>query len=72
MGQSKKMLDVICHTLPKKSEKAKSIIIVRFTSRKQRNSVLLQANNLRRTNVYINKHLTKKKIMGQKPERHGC
>uniref|UniRef100_A0A1A8PAD9 Uncharacterized protein n=1 Tax=Nothobranchius rachovii TaxID=451742 RepID=A0A1A8PAD9_9TELE len=50
----------ICHALPKKFEKAKPTIVVRFTSRKQRNSVLLQANKLRGTNVYINEHLTKK------------
>uniref|UniRef100_A0A1A8KB92 Uncharacterized protein n=1 Tax=Nothobranchius kuhntae TaxID=321403 RepID=A0A1A8KB92_NOTKU len=50
----------ICHTLPKKYEKAKPAIIIRFTSRKQRSNVLAQGNKLRGTNVYMNKHLTKK------------
>lgn len=50
----------ICHTLPRKSDKFKQSIVIRFTSRKSRNSVMLQAKKLKGTSVYINEHLTKK------------
>ncbi len=50
----------VCHTLPRKTEKAKPAIIIRFITRKQRNDLLMQAKKLKGTNVYLNKHLTKK------------
>lgn len=50
----------ICHTLPVKSVKFKSPIVIRFISRKMRNNVLMQAKKLKGTGVYINEHLTKK------------
>lgn len=45
----------ICHTLPNKTEKAKTAIIIRFISRKQRNNLLMQAKKLKGINVYIKK-----------------
>lgn len=50
-----------CHTLPSRSGKDKPPIVVRFISRKARNSLMVQASKLKGTNVYINEHLTKKK-----------
>lgn len=49
-----------CHTLPSKSENSASAVVIRFICRKQSNDVLMQAKKLKRTNVYINEHLTKK------------
>lgn len=50
----------ICYTLPTKMDKSKPAIVVRFTSRKVRNNVLMQARKLTGSKVYINEHLTKK------------
>lgn len=50
----------ICHTLPTRSDKLKSSIVIRFISRKSRNNLIMQARKLKGTNVYINEHLTKK------------
>lgn len=50
----------ICHALPRKSEKVRPAIILRFISRKRRSDVIMHAKNLRGTNVFINEHLTKK------------
>lgn len=50
-----------CHTLPSRSENSVPAVVIRFISRKNRNDVLMQAKKLKeRTNVYINKHLTRK------------
>lgn len=55
----------VCHTLPRKTDKAKPTIIITFISRKQRNDVLMQAKKLEGTNVFLNEHLIQKKLSQQ-------
>ena len=49
-----------CHTLPRKDNTIKPIIIIRFVNRKAKAELLSQARKLRGTNVFLNDHLTKK------------
>lgn len=49
-----------CHTLPNTTDKHKPVIVVRFISRKVRNGVIMQAEKLKGSKVYINEHLTKR------------
>lgn len=49
-----------CHVLPRKDNKAKPAIIIRFVNRKNKNGLLRQAKKFRGTDVYLNENLTKK------------
>lgn len=49
-----------CHVLPRKDNKTKSTIVVRFTSRKYKIDMQKQSKNLKGTGVYVNEHLTRK------------
>ena len=50
----------ICHMLPGKKDIPN--IALRLTNRKAKNKILKEARQLKGTNVYINEHLTKKKM----------
>ena len=47
-----------CHTLPSKSSVPK--ILIKFTNRKIKTSVMRQGKRLKGTNVFVNEHLTSK------------
>lgn len=49
-----------CHILPRKDDKAKPAIIVRFVNRKHKTELLMQGKKLKGSAVYMNEHLTKK------------
>lgn len=49
-----------CLALPKKDNKTKPAIIIRFVNRKDKSELLRQGKKLRGTDVYINEHLTKR------------
>ncbi|KAK7152537.1 hypothetical protein R3I93_010685 [Phoxinus phoxinus] len=49
-----------CHTLPSKNKTYTPLVIIRFTNRKKKSSLLGQGRKLKGTEVYINEHLTKK------------
>ncbi|KAL7401915.1 hypothetical protein ABVT39_006536 [Epinephelus coioides] len=49
-----------CHPLPRKNKSDKPAIIIRFTNRKHKNTLLIQGRKLRGTDVFVNEHLTKK------------
>ncbi|XP_070411977.1 uncharacterized protein [Nothobranchius furzeri] len=49
-----------CHPLPRKIKDAKPAINLRFTNGKFKNALLKQGKKLKGTEMYVNKHLTKK------------
>ena len=49
-----------CHTLPTRTKGANPVIIIRFTNRKNKISILKQGRKLKGTEVYINEHLTRR------------
>ena len=49
-----------CHKLPTKDKKTKPVIVIRFANRKAKTELLRQGRKLRGSDVYLNKHLTKK------------
>ncbi len=49
-----------CHPRPRKDNKSKPAIIIRFANSKGKNDVLRQTKKLRGMEVYVKEHLTKK------------
>lgn len=49
-----------CHTIPRKDQRNKPAIIIRFANRKHKNELLMQGRKLKGSNVYMNEHLTPK------------
>uniref|UniRef100_A0A1A8UJK6 Uncharacterized protein n=1 Tax=Nothobranchius furzeri TaxID=105023 RepID=A0A1A8UJK6_NOTFU len=48
-----------CHVLSSRNRKGKVSVLMRFVSRKMKNSLLKQAKKLKGSEVYVNEHLTK-------------
>lgn len=49
-----------CHPLKRGKSGGNSLIIIRFSNRKNKNALLKQGKKLKGSNVYVNEHLTKK------------